>query len=186
MSLGVFIIVFLGIIIIIIALGIGWVCSDIFENISKLKKIFYYASGIDLLLFVLLIYEQSYYSQDLDIITIGGLSLSVCFLPILFLIGGIYFYASVISSAWNKLFPLSRTIPQHSKSKARLHSIMRLILSEEDEANIVGDLLEESAKFQSKRQANIWLYKQVLKSALPLFYKNLINRLASYFGKRIR
>lgn len=176
---------FLGVIIIIIALGIGWICSDLFENISKLKRVFYYASGIDLLLLVLVTYSEPDL-QKLNTITMSGLFLFISFPLILFLIGAIYFYASVIFSAWNKMFPPSRKILWHSKSKACLRSLMRLILSEEEEENIVGDLLEEFQQFASNAKAYLWLSKQLTKSVWPLIYKNVTSRLASYFGERVR
>lgn len=59
-------------------------------------------------------------------------------------------------------------------------------ISDEERDAIVGDLLEECQRFTSSTEAHIWLYKQVLKSVLPLAYKNLKSRLASYFGKRVR
>ena len=64
--------------------------------------------------------------------------------------------------------------------------LISLALSDEDKENVIGDLSEEFREFKSKRRAYIWLCKQVLKSVLPLVYKNLRGRLAFYFGERIR
>jgi phage-related protein len=56
----------------------------------------------------------------------------------------------------------------------------------EEQENIVGDLLEEFNEFPSRVRAHLWLYKQVLKSVLPLIYKTAKTRLASYLGERVR
>jgi len=61
-----------------------------------------------------------------------------------------------------------------------------MLISRKEREEIIGDLLEELNEFPSKLSAYFWLYKQVLRSALPLIYKNVKSRLASYFGVRIR
>lgn len=65
--------------------------------------------------------------------------------------------------------------------------LLQLILpSSKERENIIGDLVEEYSQFPSRLQAHLWLYKQVLKSVLPLVYKNLKSRLASLFDVRAR
>ena len=58
--------------------------------------------------------------------------------------------------------------------------------TEEEQENITGDLLEEFNRFDSRLIAYIWLYKQVLKSVLPLAYNAARRRLASLFDVRAR
>lgn len=69
---------------------------------------------------------------------------------------------------------------------APLRLLMKILPSAEEQHCVIGDLVEESARFQSRTKANIWLYKQVLKSAPLLIYKNVRSRLASYFSERAR
>jgi hypothetical protein len=64
-------------------------------------------------------------------------------------------------------------------------SLFNLLVAAEEEDNIIGDLIEEYEQFESKVAAHVWLYKQILKSILPLMYKTIKKRLASRFGKRI-
>ncbi|MDQ1591611.1 MAG: hypothetical protein QOG71_2238 [Pyrinomonadaceae bacterium] len=72
-------------------------------------------------------------------------------------------------------------------ASATLNRLLKLITSSSDEQeNIIGDLLEEFNEYPSRLPAHFWLYKQVLKSVLPLIYKTARNRLASYFGERVR
>jgi hypothetical protein len=52
--------------------------------------------------------------------------------------------------------------------------------------NIIGDMLEEYNQLPYGLNANLWLCRQALKSVLPLFCNLIRNRLASYFGERIR
>lgn len=61
----------------------------------------------------------------------------------------------------------------------------KLLVSAEEEDNIIGDLIEEYEQIESKVEAHVWLYKQILKSILPLMYKTIKKRLASRSGKRI-
>lgn len=61
-----------------------------------------------------------------------------------------------------------------------------LLLSDEEQESIIGDLFEEYSQFNSIIKAHIWLYRQILKSVLPLVFKNLKSRFASYFGERVR
>jgi hypothetical protein len=64
--------------------------------------------------------------------------------------------------------------------------LLKLIIpSTEEQENLIGDLLEEYNQFPSKLSAHLWLYKQVLKSVLPLIYKSVKSRLAARFGERI-
>jgi hypothetical protein len=51
---------------------------------------------------------------------------------------------------------------------------------------LIGDLLEEYAQIRPLIKARIWLFKQVVKSAIPLIYRALKKRLAYYFGGRLR
>jgi hypothetical protein len=74
------------------------------------------------------------------------------------------------------------SLPQDN-SKSILRRLVRLVL-EEDEGSIWGDLQEEFSEFQSKKEAYIWLCKQILKSAPILIYKAIKRRFASYFGER--
>ena len=64
--------------------------------------------------------------------------------------------------------------------------LLNLILSERERDNIVGDLSEAYLEFNSKIKADLWLYKQILKSVVPLLYNTFRHRLASYFRERIR
>jgi hypothetical protein len=65
--------------------------------------------------------------------------------------------------------------------------LLQLVLpSSKEREYIIGDLIEEYSQFPSRLQAHLWLYKQVLKSVLPLAYQTLKSRLASYLGERIR
>lgn len=73
------------------------------------------------------------------------------------------------------------------EGEPRIVVLIKLILpAGEEQDNIVGDLLEEFSLLDSKFKAHVWLYKQVLKSVMPLIYKNLKSRLASYFKERVR
>lgn len=74
----------------------------------------------------------------------------------------------------------------YNEPRIAVRLLETLLPSDESQQNVIGDVLEEFAEFKSKTTAYIWLYKQVLKSVLPLVYKNLKSRLASYFGERIR
>lgn len=58
------------------------------------------------------------------------------------------------------------------------------IPSDEEWECIIGDLSEEYKQFPSRGRANLWLYKQVFKSFLPLLYKTIKARLTSLFGAR--
>jgi hypothetical protein len=77
-----------------------------------------------------------------------------------------------------------RKFRKHPQIAARLLKV--ILPSTEEKEYIVGDLLEEYNQFSSRPKAYFWLYKQVLKSALPLAYKIAKTRLASYFRGRIR
>lgn len=66
------------------------------------------------------------------------------------------------------------------------HLIALSTSSLEEQENMIGDLLEEFSEFDSKSKGYLWLYKQVLKSVLHLVYRNVKNRLTSYFGERAR
>lgn len=72
-----------------------------------------------------------------------------------------------------------------NNSKRYLHCLVRCFLTEAEE-NIIGDLREEFSQFPSKPKACVWLSKQILISIPPLLYNNFRDRLASYFGERIR
>lgn len=111
-------------------------------------------------------------------------------LLILGAIGGLLMVASfslmkVILFPVIKELRVSRKRRPQSKSIASLCCLLRLFLTEEDVENIVGDLWEEYTNFQSKADGHVWLYKQVLKSVLPLVAKTIRSRLASYFRGRI-
>lgn len=74
----------------------------------------------------------------------------------------------------------------HNELQIAVRLLKIFLPSDDYQQNIIGDLLEEFSELESKAAAYIWLYKQVLKSVLPLAYKNVISRLASYFGERTR
>jgi len=84
----------------------------------------------------------------------------------------------------------SHNRPQQNRAAHKLHLTARLLkltgASEEERENIVGDLWEEFNEFDSRLAAYIWLYKQALKSVLPLAYKTIKGRLASLFDVRAR
>jgi hypothetical protein len=67
-----------------------------------------------------------------------------------------------------------------------IYLLKLMLLSNNDQNNIIGDLLEEYLQFNSKLRGYLWLYKQLIKSASPLIYKALKRRLAARFGERIR
>jgi hypothetical protein len=60
-----------------------------------------------------------------------------------------------------------------------LYLLKLLLLFDEEQENIIGDLFEEYSQLQPKAKARIWLYKQILKSMPYLIYKSLKNCLAS-------
>jgi hypothetical protein len=65
--------------------------------------------------------------------------------------------------------------------------LLKLVIPiKEIQESVIGDLLEESKRFPSSIKATIWLYKQALISALPLLLQAAKNRIASYFGERVR
>jgi hypothetical protein len=79
-----------------------------------------------------------------------------------------------------------RRIPARVKPKKILRRLLSLVLTEEEQETLVGDLLEEYSLFQSKREGRIWVFEQIVKSIPPLVYKNVKERLASYFGAGVR
>lgn len=86
----------------------------------------------------------------------------------------------------DRLRQIYRKIPSHGKTKKLLRRVLSLILTDEEQEGICGDLREEYAQFESKAEGRIWLCRQIIKSIPPLAYKNLKSRLASYFEERIR
>jgi hypothetical protein len=77
-----------------------------------------------------------------------------------------------------------------SQSKATPRKIPRLLtflLSfDKEHETMIGDLIETANEFSSILSGHLWLYKQVLKSIVPLICKAVKNRLAAYFGERVR
>lgn len=63
------------------------------------------------------------------------------------------------------------------------HLFSLITVSKEELENILGDIEEEYNLHSSKLHANLWLYKQLFKSVLPLLYKTIKNRLVSYLGE---
>jgi hypothetical protein len=84
------------------------------------------------------------------------------------------------------LFLIFKSILLPSKANTIKRRLVRLVLIEEEMANIIGDLLEEYNQIPSRLKANLWLYKQVITSIFPLIYRTLKSRLAARFGERIR
>lgn len=74
----------------------------------------------------------------------------------------------------------------HNEPEMAVRLLQSLLPLDKSRQNIIGDLLEEFSEFESKTTSYLWLYKQILKSVLPLAYEAVKNRLASYFGERIR
>lgn len=51
---------------------------------------------------------------------------------------------------------------------------------------LVGDLLEEYLQIHPPIKARIWLFRQIVKSAIPLICRALKKQLAYYYGGRLR
>jgi len=64
--------------------------------------------------------------------------------------------------------------------------VLNLVVPPCEQEHVIGDLIEEFNRFPSRLDAYLWLYKQVIKSIVPLLLKTIKNRLVSYFGERIR
>jgi hypothetical protein len=88
---------------------------------------------------------------------------------------------------WQQLFLSFRELFNSSRTPSLILDLLKIVIPADDELeNIIGDLEEEYNQISPTSKANLWLYKQVLKSVLPLVYKNLKGRLSSYFKERIR
>lgn len=84
---------------------------------------------------------------------------------------------------------LNKTSEQgkHVNEPKMVVRLLKLVIpSNAEQQNIIGDLLEEFSLFESKPKAYLWLYKQILTSACPLFWKTIKNKLASVFSERVR
>lgn len=150
-----------------------------------LKKLVYCALALDLYSSSILIYERQSCLTTADI-GIVILLLIVFFLPSFLIVCSVSLIYFIFSPIVRELFWISQQLVRRRKSKTRSRRLVRFLLTEEDEENIIGDLREEYLQFHSKSEAHLWLYKQVLKSIAPLIYKTAKSRLASYLGERVR
>jgi hypothetical protein len=120
---------------------------------------------------------------------LGEACLNVCYWLVSELIHGIFnLSGNAANIAQRLLIPVnpSRGWEKADDELPLAGRLLTAILSDEDREHVIGDMSEEYQQFSLKKQADLWLYKQVLKSVLPLAYKNLKRRLASYFGERVR
>jgi hypothetical protein len=75
---------------------------------------------------------------------------------------------------------------QEENGYSSLIYLFKMMLPSGDEQdNIIGDLIEECAQFNSTGKAHIWLYKQAFKSVLPLIYRCLKQSIVSRLGEWI-
>jgi hypothetical protein len=59
--------------------------------------------------------------------------------------------------------------------------VLTTLIKEEEFTSLVGDLLEEYSQLSPQAKADVWLFKQVVKSIIPLMCKVIKSRLASYY-----
>lgn len=143
------------------------------NNGNKLRRVVYSVLIVDLLLLAWVMYTKSYYFPGVHIIIIWCLGLFTFIAPSLFVVGIFSAFVSIVSSTVNRLPWISQKLLPHSKARTNKYRLVRLILSEEEEENIIGDLLEEYSQYQSKLKAYWWLVGQIFKSVIPLIYKAL-------------
>jgi hypothetical protein len=97
------------------------------------------------------------------------------------------YFSNLLHATYHKLKVPKAKSEEHLKSASfAIRLLVLFLLSDDERESLAGDLIEEHSEFQSRFRADVWLYIQILKSALPLICKNLKNRLAYYFGERIR
>jgi hypothetical protein len=97
------------------------------------------------------------------------------------------YFSDVYQLIGNKIKKTAFNDRAHTSAQHIAVRILELILPPgEERDNVVGDLLEETNLTPLTFKAHLWLYKQAVMSALPLRYRNIKGRLASYFGERIR
>lgn len=152
-----------------------------------LKKFFYYAIIADLL-FLIFGYGREFSFRGPIVEVFFSLLILVVVLALPSIpLAVILIIAELLSAfAVGRLRQTYLKLPSRVKTKKLLRRVLNLILTEEEQENISGDLREEYLHFESKTEGCIWLYRQVIRSIPPLAYNNLKSRLASYFGERIR
>lgn len=152
-----------------------------------LKKFFYYAIIVDLV-FLVFGYGREFSFRG----PIVEVFFSLLILVVVLALPSIPLAAILIIAELLGVFAAGRLrqaylkIPSRVKTKNILRRVLSLILTEEEQESISGDLREECLHFESKTEGRIWLCRQIIKSIPPLAYKNLKSRLASYLEERIR
>lgn len=101
------------------------------------------------------------------------------------LIAGIFcFLLALLADLIRQILSRKRQRPIELRMVIRFLTVIRLTDNERE--YIVGDLTEEFSLFESRTKAYIWLFRQVIKSSVPLIRKTIQRRLASMFRKLIR
>jgi hypothetical protein len=114
-------------------------------------------------------------------------------LTILLAVIGVILSALQLIIAWKQLKLGMRESEDFNQDKysrddlppAGVKLLKLTVSSKEKQENIIGDLLEERRQLQSGERACLWVYRQVIKSSLPLAYRRLSGTISKY-KKRIR
>jgi hypothetical protein len=77
-------------------------------------------------------------------------------------------------------------LDQRKGRAERVERELSFLVEEGEYEYLIGDLLEEYSQIRPLIKARIWLFKQTVKSVIPLIYRALKKQLACYFGERLR
>ena len=114
--------------------------------------------------------------QLMRIVLKDGLRLLELGLVATFWIGGRTIFSFLFGSSTASGKSIRRT---QTLRKSLLKDILP---SGEELENLIGDLIEEYNEIPSRTEARRWLYKQLIKSVLPLVYETVKNKLSSRLG----